>query len=429
MRLAGRLSAAIEVLEDMEHRRRPVAQALKDWGLAHRFAGSADRAAIGTIVYDVLRRRRSLSWRMGCELPVALAWGALFEIMVGEKDPAALVSELADDPFAPPPLDARCLQAWQGNNDRDAPDEIQADMPPWCSMFIKDIYGDDWLAQAQALSGRPPLDMRLNPLKATFEKLAKTLNDDKAQPVSWFETAWRIASTSGFGRHPNVQATAAFQKGWFEIQDLGSQIVAHLANAQTSHQVLDYCAGGGGKTLALAAAMANRGQIYAYDADKMRLKEIFARLQRAGVRNVQVIERPQDLGRLAPQMDLVLVDAPCSGSGTWRRHPDAKWRLREAQLQRRVEEQRDILAKAKDFVRSGGQLAYITCSLFDIENTHQIEDFLETNPDFQPVNMRTRWDEVMPPLAPRPHFNTVGCTLSPASTSSDGFYISLLQRH
>jgi len=434
MRLSGRLSAAIEVLDDMEKRHRPVAPALKDWGLAHRFAGSGDRAAIGTLVYDALRRRASLAWRMDSDTAPALAYAALFDMMKAERDAASLMSELARDPFAPPPLPDACLQAWKNRDSGEADDEIQADIPSWSVDFFKNLYGMEWLAQARSLSQRPPLDLRHNHLRVSSAKLAKELSEGKtsenrAQAISWFEAAWRIAPSQGFGRHPNVQASAAFQKGWFEIQDLGSQIVAHLAGADPNDQVLDYCAGGGGKTLALAAIMENRGQIYSYDADKARLAPIFTRLQRAGVRNVQVIDRKQALDRLKHKMDLVLVDAPCSGSGTWRRHPDAKWRLRPGQLQRRVEEQRDILGQACHFVRPGGRLVYITCSLFDVENDLQIRDFLNRNPDFHALDMRSHWQSLMPPQALLPHFGTIGLTLSPASTHSDGFYISLLQRH
>jgi len=428
MQLAGRLGAAIDVLDDMEKHRRPVAQALKDWGLSHRFAGSADRAAIGTLVYDALRRRASLGWRMACDTPQALAYGALFDMMEQTRDAPSLLAQLGADQFAPPPLDHANLHAWQNRNLHVASDDIQADVPSWCAPFFKNLYGDEgWVVQGQSLAKRPPLDMRLNQLKSSTDKLIKALSEYQAQPIAWFKTSSRIASTRGFERHPNIQATKAFQKGWFEIQDLGSQIVSHLIHAEPGIQLLDYCAGGGGKTLALADRMKNHGQIYAHDSDKARLAPIFARLKRAGIRNVQIIENAQILDRLTAKMDKVLVDAPCSGSGTWRRHPDAKWRLREGQLQRRIEEQRTILDKAHHFVRPGGQLIYVTCSLFDVENDQQMGDFLTKNTEFRAIDMRTRWFDLMPSQAPLPHFGSIGLHLSPANTDSDGFYIAILQ--
>ncbi len=138
-------------------------------------------------------------------------------------------------------------------------------------------------------------------------------------------------------------------------------------------QVLDYCAGAGGKTLALSAAMENRGQIFAYDSEKARLAPIFDRIRRSDNRNIQVMSRPQELSGLAGQMDLVLVDAPCTGSGTWRRRPDAKWRLTQKQLDVRIAEQAAILDAAKAYVKPGGRLVYITCSVFDAENAGQID--------------------------------------------------------
>src|SRR6185312_3100974 len=177
----------------------------------------------------------------------------------------------------------------------------------------------------------------------------------------------RMPPIEGAGRHPNVQAGPGFQKGWFEIQDEGSQIVADLAVAGGGAQVLDFCAGAGGKALALSAAMKNHGQIFAHDADKSRLAPIFGRLKRAGSRNVQVIQ-PAALSGLEGLMDLVLVDAPCTGSGTWRRRPDSKWRLSDRQLDQRKTEQAAILEDARRFVKPGGRLAYVTCSVFSEEN-------------------------------------------------------------
>src|SRR5690606_5792063 len=160
----------------------------------------------------------------------------------------------------------------------------------------------------------------------------------------------RIPPIEGDGRHPNVQAEPAFQKGWFEVQDEGSQLVALLAGAAAGMQVLDYCAGAGGKSLALSSAMGNRGQIFAHDAEKQRLAPIFERIRRADARNVQVVAKSAELEPLAGRMDIVLVDAPCTGSGTWRRRPDAKWRLTGRQLDVRRAEQAAILDAAARFV-------------------------------------------------------------------------------
>lgn len=313
MRLGGRLQAAIDILNDMEMRRRPVSEALKDWGLSHRFAGSGDRAAIGNIVYDALRHYASISWRMESEAPLDIAYGALLR---GGLDMQAIETKLVEDNFAPPLLAGEKQLFWQSRDLMQAPAHIRADVPQWCIGSLEKLLGADWMEEGAALAARPPLDLRVNRLKSTPQKVARELAVAGAVSVPWFEQALRVAPVTGMKRHPPVQAEPAFQKGWFEVQDIGSQIAARLCRARPAMQILDYCAGSGGKTLAFAADMENRGQIHAYDADKTRLAPIFARLQRAGVRNAQVHVHPGALEALTGRMDMVAVDAPCTGAGT-----------------------------------------------------------------------------------------------------------------
>ncbi|RWC52059.1 MAG: RsmB/NOP family class I SAM-dependent RNA methyltransferase, partial [Mesorhizobium sp.] len=219
------------------------------------------------------------------------------------------------------------------------------------------------------------------------------------------------------------------QKGWFEVQDEGSQIVATLAGAEAGMQVLDYCAGAGGKTLALSAEMDNRGQIFAHDAEKARLAPIFDRMRRSENRNIQIVSKPAELGPLAGHMDIVLVDAPCTGSGTWRRRPDAKWRLTQRQLDQRRGEQREILDAAKAFVKPGGLLVYITCSVFDAENGEQVADFRARHGEFAPVDHRKLWDGRFPGHEAAARIGAGGgISLSPALSGTDGFYVCALHR-
>ena len=325
MRLGGRLAAAIDVLEDIERRHRPVAEALKDWGVSHRFAGSGDRSAIGNIVYDALRRKRSAGWLLGADTPRAIGFGAL--LLEWNQTPQSLNEALEGDKFAPPLLTGEELAAVDARRLEDAPAEIRADCPDWCAPLLEASFGEAWVEEAGALSTRPPLDLRVNTLKANRDRILSELAGVGAAATQLAPNGIRIPPIDGSGRHPNVQIEPAFQKGWFEVQDEGSQVAAELAGAAAGMQVLDYCAGAGGKTLALSATMENRGQLFAYDSDKSRLAPIFDRIRRAETRNVQVLSKPQELAPLAGQMDLVLIDAPCTGSGTWRRRPDAKWRL------------------------------------------------------------------------------------------------------
>lgn len=427
MRLGGRLQAAIEILDDMDRRECPASESLKDWGQSHRFAGSGDRAAIGNIVYDALRRRASISWRMESEAVADIACGAL--LGDGGLTPEELAAMLDGDRFAPPPLAPAQVAAWQRRKLADAPDVVQADLPRWCIAQFEQLLGAGWVAEGQALGCRPPLDLRVNTLRSATEKVVGELAGAQARPVSWFPQALRIAPVAGLGRHPNVQAEAAFQNGWFEVQDLGSQIVARLCGARAGMQVLDYCAGAGGKTLALAADMENRGRIHAYDAANTRLAPIFERLRRAGVRNVQAHSDKSELAPLNGQMDLVVVDAPCTGSGTWRRHPDTKWRLTDSQLQHRVAEQQDVLAAAAPFVKTGGRLVYITCSLLYDENDGQIIHFLAQQNGFRLCDMAVLWQAAITQAgAPAPRFTSSGLVFSPHISQSDGFYIAVMEK-
>ena len=420
MRLGGRLAAAGEVLRDVEERRRPVADALKDWGLAHRFAGSGDRAAIGNIVYDALRRKRSIGWVMGSDEPEALAEGALYRSW--RFDARSLAEALEGDQHAP---------ALRGGYDpshlEDAPPAVRADVPDWAVAELDATFDGNWEAEAQALAERPPLDLRANTLKASRERVVKELARYGAEPAPHAPEGVRIAAGEGASRVPNVTAEEGYRKGRFEVQDAGSQLVALLGVPdRAGGQVLDYCAGGGGKTLAIAAAMGNAGQVHAYDGDRQRLAPIHERLARAGVRSVQVHRAGSDLSDLQGRMDTVLVDAPCTGTGTWRRRPDAKWRLRETTIERRHQEQDEVLDQAAPHVRPGGALVYVTCSLLASENGDRVQAFLRRNAEFEVVGTEGRSDAF--DTTPKRDVGPSGRALTPLTTGTDGFFAAVLRR-
>lgn len=429
MRLGGRIAAAVEVLDDMEKRHRPAAEALKDWGLSHRFAGSGDRAAIGNLVYDVLRRKLSLGWRMGNGGSVSLVFAALLDSW-GET-PDQLRSKLDGDRFAPTLPDEAALNRFQTANLTEAPTHIQADIPEWSAPLLASVFGDALIDEGKALAARPPVDLRINRLAASREKVLAQLPGNIGAVASVFTLdGIRITAGPADYRQPNVQAEPAFQKGELEIQDEGSQLAALMAGAKSGESVLDYCAGGGGKTLALASQMDNKGQIHATDSDKTRLAPIFDRLKRAETRNVQVHAAKSDLSSLEGKMDCVLIDAPCTGAGTWRRRPDAKWRLTSRQLEQRITEQSAILEAAKLYVKHGGRLVYVTCSIFAEENASRIEAFLKSNAGFQPVDHKSRMRQYWPDVSAAAVIaGPLGLSLTPYRSGTDGFFVSVMVRN
>ena len=430
MRLSGRLQAAIEVLEAILERHQPAATALADWGRAHRIAGSGDRAAIGNLVYDALRRRASLAHAMGSDAPRSLALAALH---VCWTMPAGAIEELANGSrHAPQALSEAEKRGLAGHQDVAPPAHVAGDYPEWLSAAFERTFGAQAAQEGAALARRAPVDMRANTLKTTRDKLLEAMASDGATATPLSPLGVRIKPPVGAGRSPNVEASNAHGRGWFEIQDEGSQIAALLGNAKPRCQVADICAGAGGKTLALAASMENSGQIHAFDMDKHRLRPIFERLQRAGVRNAQVLEpgKLAHLNALAGRMDLVLADAPCTGSGVWRRRPDAKWRLKPAQLDQRLADQRSVLALGAPLVKPGGRLVYVTCSVLCEENTGQIDAFLAANPDFSVLPYADAWAANIgtpPPKSADGRTDTL--LLTPARHGTDGFFVGILQRN
>ena len=425
MKQGGRLAAAIEVLGAIDERHRPVAEALKDWGVARRFAGSGDRAAIGNIVYDAMRWHQSGAWVMGADTPRALTlatvgwrWG------IGAE---ALATLFADDPHAPGPLSEEEAGRLAAADLAGAPAHVRADLPEWLAPRFVRVFGDDWVAEGEGLALRPSLDMRVNHLKADQPKVLKALARFGATATPISPDGVRIAATAGEGRHPNVQNEPGFQKGWFEVQDEGSQIAALMVGARPGGQVLDLCAGAGGKTLALASLMENKGQVFATDSDRARLAPIFERLKRAGARNVQVREAGAPLDDLAGRMDAVLIDAPCTGTGVWRRRPDAKWKLTDRALSERLGEQAALLAGAVRYVKPGGQLVYVTCSLLPDENADQVAAFLAENHEFSAVPP-TEVASAIAGLHAAALDAGTGLVLSPRRTGTDGFFVSAMRR-
>lgn len=428
---AARIEAAIEILAELDARARPAADALKGWGLAHRFAGSGDRAAIASLVYDALRRKASAAWIMGDAAPRAVLLGTL---KLARGLDVETIAKLCDGSrFAPAPLSGEERAHLEKVGLDNAPPYVRGDYPEWLDAQLAQTFGDERAEEGEALAARAPLDLRVNTIQTTREKLLDELAHLQAGETRWSPVGLRVPLDPN-GRHPPVTAEPSFQKGWFEVQDEGSQLAAQLAGAKPGEQVLDLCAGAGGKTLALAALMENRGQVFAYDGDLRRLAPIHDRIKRSNAHNIQVRSpkgRTDVLGDLSGHMDLVLVDAPCTGTGVWRRHPDAKWRMRPGALEIRVREQAGLLDQAVRFVKPGGRIGYITCSLLDAENGAQLRDFVARTPGWSaqpPAEACKALGERGRVLAAAARLSTEGLLLTPKRTDTDGFFVSVLRR-
>jgi 16S rRNA (cytosine967-C5)-methyltransferase len=427
MRLGGRCAAAIEILDEIARRHRPAADALRDWGKAHRFAGAADRHAIGTLVYDSLRKRNSQSHHMQSGEPRALALATLrFQWRKAADEIAAAMT----GPHGPGALQ----DEERRNLDRDpvltGDVAIDGDVPSWLAASFVAAFGADAARQGAALAERAPIDLRTNTLKTDRPRLLDALARYGALAGPLSPWCVRIAPPGPEARNTSVEVEPCHGLGWFEVQDAASQMAALLSGVRPGQAVADICAGAGGKTLALAAMLENRGRLLAHDSDRRRLRPIFERIQRSGASIIEVIAADEgDRLRAAGPFDCVLVDAPCSGSGSWRRRPDAKWRLTPKLLQQRMRDQATVLARAASLVKAGGRLVYITCSVLPEENGTQLGAFLAAHPEFRLVPYAMPWREAIggPPPASADGSDAT-LLLSPATHGTDGFFVAVLTR-
>lgn len=427
MRLAGRVSAAIDVLADILERHRPASDALKDWGKAHRFAGSTDRHAIGTLVYDALRRRNSLSFRMGSAAPRALALAGLRDVWGLSVD---AIGSMAEEQHGPGKLTAEERASLARALPAELPVPVAGDVPEWLAPSYEKAFGARAAAEGAALAQRAPVDLRVNQLKAERPQVLSALERFGAVEGPWSPLAVRIPAPGPDTRNANVEAEPAHGLGWFEVQDAGSQVAALLSGVQPGMTVADICAGAGGKTLALAAMMKNEGTLVAHDLDRFRLRPIFERLTRAGVTNCEVISA-QDKGKLeaAGPFDCVVIDAPCSGSGSWRRKPDAKWRLTPKQFAQRLKDQAQVLENGFQLARPGGTVLYITCSVLPEENTEQVAAFLSHHREMRLVPYKEVWEQMIGGTAPESADGAPDTLLlTPARHDTDGFFMAVMKK-
>ncbi len=429
------IEAAIGLLEKIDQGRAPADDIVAGYFRSHRFAGSGDRGAISEHIYAVLRRRAALDgWieRQGAGLPLDARRRMLAALaLVEDWAPAAIAGACDGDRFRPQPLsreEARLVEALarEKRENRDMPPEVRGNYPAWLTPHLEAALGRGLAREMAALNEGAALDLRVNRLKARDREAVRA-----ALLRDGVEAARTTLSPLGlrvFERIP-LATLDAFRDGLIEVQDEGSQVAALLADARPGMRVADFCAGAGGKTLALAAAMGNRGHLVACDVSAPRLERATQRLRRTGASIVQRVPlsgaRDKWVKRHAASFDRVFVDAPCTGTGTWRRNPDAKWRLKPEDLAELAALQADILDSAQRLVKPGGRLVYATCSLLREEDEMQVERFLAGHPDFTLLPIAAVWAETIggePPAAGDM------LRLSPARHGTDGFFVAVMER-
>jgi len=311
----------------------------------------------------------------------------------------------------------------------DMTEATQNECPPWAYKGLKTVFGDDFPAEMRSLSDKAPTDLRVNTLKASREDTQASLKSQGIQTdaAALSPIGLRLIASGG----PILSETEAFRQGWIENQDEGSQLVSLMVGATKGMQVVDFCAGAGGKSLAMAAAMGNGGHLVACDVHTKRLQRAKVRFKRAGVINAErrTLEQTFDkwVKKSRGKFDRVLIDAPCSGTGTWRRNPDSKWKKDNTDLQELVALQKDILDSACRLAKSKGRVIYATCSLLPEENEQQIDAFLARHPDFIQLNAAEVWAEIMPDV-PYPSADATALRVTPHQHHCDGFYATVLEK-
>ena len=413
---SARLQAAIDILDGLSASRLPADRFIREFFRARRYAGSKDRAAVAERVYVMFGHRATFAWRMGSETPRSLAIASLLK---DGLDAPAIEALFNGEGYGPKPLDdnerAAIIVAPTGN----APGHVHGEYPEFLEAELGRAFGERMADEMQAMQTRAPIDVRVNTLKTTRDEVLEALRAENydAHPTPHSPLGIRVPSGEGAAA---LGRTKLFESGAFEFQDEAAQIAVLLSDAAPGMRVLDLAAGAGGKTLALAAAMKNQGEITAHDIDEGRLRQIGPRAQRAGISIIQTHVGPTPPKR---PFDLVFLDSPCSGSGTWRRQPENKWRLTQARLDELNALQDMLLDQAAARAAGRARVVYATCSVLPCENEDRIAAFLARHPNFAIRPAREAWSNAAAPPGLSEFFRA-----SPLSTGTDGFFTAILAR-
>ena len=383
MKSAAQIQATIELLDERDETKYPADRLMAGYFKQRRYIGSKDKAAISEYFYSVLRQRITLAYLLSTvELPVDNR--GLMAVMA-QMQGLALADLFNGERYSPAPFEAELLAKFAEIDPADlesAPQHVRLNYPEWLETELVASLGDRLEQEMLAMGERASTDIRVNTLKTTRDELKASLAQQGLSATSTSLSPWGLR----FDGRVALFNLQSFRDGWFEVQDEGSQLLAWLTQVEAGQTVIDFCAGAGGKSLAMAAMMNNKGALYACDVHSKRLSQLAKRKNRAGVHNIRthVLSSEQDkwVKQHAARADVVLIDAPCSGTGTWRRSPDSRWNLSANDVDELVALQRSILSSAQRLVKPGGRLYYATCSLLNAENQGQAEWFTAENPNF-----------------------------------------------
>ena len=427
MRPAAQLQATIELLDLISATKSPADRIMAKYFREHRYIGSKDKYAISEQYYGILRQQLSFEYLLQAS-DIGIGARTLAALLIRQQG-LSIEDYFNSEKYSPKYLNLSLLTRLNNvefESLNDAPEHIRLNVPEWLAAKLKTALGDEFANVMTAMNQRASTDVRINQLIINnqqaidlFDKLGFDYTESILSP-------WGLC----FSQRVALFGLKEFRQGWFEIQDQGSQLLALLTNVKAGDRVVDFCAGAGGKTLAMAAMMENKGVIHACDVHTKRLDNLAKRAKRAEVHNVRVhvlsSEKDKWVKQQQEKADVVLIDAPCTGTGTWRRSPDSRWNLQEENLANLVELQQSILQSASRLVKKGGRLIYATCSLLKEENEQQIATFLANNSCFKAIDL------VLPEPV-KSNLNKVqysGHELRtfPSLSDSDGFYVCSLTK-
>lgn len=402
MQTGARYQAVLELITDIFKDEQPADGIINEYLRSRKYIGSKDRRFITETTWQIIRNRRKLEFDSQSVEPRKI-------LLFFAKDK---LSEIFDgSPYGLAPLSSQEQKLLSAENEQPYPAAVEAECPDWLFAKINDMEF------CKALNQPAEADFRANG-HSREEVIARLESEGiSAAPMPYAPQGFRVKDRFALGN------CAAYQDGWFEPQDEASQIAALLCDVRPEHKIIDYCCGAGGKSLALADLLRNQGHILAHDISAKRLENIKPRITRLGVKNIELIDIVATTDR---DFDRFIIDAPCSGTGTWRRSPDAKFRLTAQKLFGLNQIQAELLSIAAAKTKIGGRIIYITCSVLPDENEDIINAFLRAHQEFAPLDISKLWEQKI--NAPYPHGNQQMLRMSPLTTNTDGFFITVLEK-